>query len=189
MFFGKDLSSVPVEIHHHAKAWHPARLLVFCAMLATLSAILQSSGGWIPIAGLLISPFSTLPILVAVVLSYRYGLFTYFLAALLLFLLEPSEFFILPFTTGLLGVSLAVSYRVLKCRLLIILLNGFVLCMGICIPLYLLKFPVFGPMTTFGFRLDIWLGILIFSTVYSWIWVEFGLFFLRKIKGLFGPEG
>ena len=71
-------------------------------------------------------------------------------------------------------------------RLEIVITNGLLLFLGICIPLYGFGFPVFGPTFSISFSLPVLLIILGFSLLYSWIWLQFGLLFLRKIKVIIG---
>lgn len=81
------------------KAWHPTKKLVSVAILAVFTAILQSVGGILPGIGLMVSPFSTITILLAAMISFQHGLFTYLLTIPLLLLLEPSELFIFPYAS------------------------------------------------------------------------------------------
>jgi hypothetical protein len=120
----------------------PSGKLVFAAILATFSAILQSAGGFLPGIGLLISPFSTLPIVFVSVYAGRYGILSYGLAMLLLLLIQPAELFIFPFSTGLLGLALGLGIRVFKYRITVALFAGGAMFAGICFPLYVLGFPI-----------------------------------------------
>src|SRR5699024_1170097 len=116
--------------------------LVFIAFLAVIAAILQSLGNYLPGIGLILSTLATFPVIIAALISFRHGVFTYLLGTVLLFLIEPSEFFMFPFTTGLLGLGLGLSFQMLRKTVLIAMINGAILTIGFCIPLYLLKFPV-----------------------------------------------
>src|SRR5690625_4690367 len=98
MNFITSISSEPKNINEHALYhWSSTKKLVFTSLMAALAAILQSAGGYLPVVGFLISPFTTLPILLVVLVSVRYGIFSYILAACLLLLIEPTELFIFPF--------------------------------------------------------------------------------------------
>ena len=182
MYFIRSISSSPKDIHRNFLHWSPLKQLIFGALMASLAAILQAAGGLLPGIGMFLSPFTTLPILVSTLVSIRTGILTYILTILLLLLIEPSELFIFPFTTGLLGVGLGWTFRILHKRLEIILVNGLLLFTGICIPLYVLGFPVFGPAVASSFDGLILIIIIGFSFLYSWLWLELGLFFLRKIE-------
>ena len=168
--------------------WSPLKQSLFGALMASLATILQAAGGLLPGIGMFLSPFTTLPILVSTLVSIRTGALTYILTIFLLILMEPSELFIFPFTTGLLGFGLGLTFRILHRRLDIILINGLLLFVGICIPLYALGFPVFGPAVASDFVGSILVIIFGFSLLYSWLWLELGSFFLRKIEIILKSE-
>lgn len=161
--------------------WSPLRQLVTVSLLAVIAALLMASGNYLPGIGLLISPFSTLPVIIGTILSLRHGVFTYILATLLLLILQPGEFFMFTFTTGLLGISLGWVFCTLSNRISAALLCGILLTIGICIPLYLLKFPVLGPTLSSTFAFSSFIYIFLFSIIYSYIWIEMGLYLIRKI--------
>ena len=145
MYFNKTLPSHPKDIHHFFVNWSPTNKLVFMALMAALAAVLQSAGGLMPGIGYFFSPFATAPILLGASISFRSGITTYLVTICLLFLIQPSELVIFPFTTGLLGLGIGSTFCVLNGRLRILISNGLLLFLGICIPLYGFDFPVFGP--------------------------------------------
>ncbi|MGN7388599.1 hypothetical protein [Sporosarcina sp. SAFN-015] len=181
MHFTTSLPTHPKYIHRILNRWPPTKKMLFMAFMAALATILQSAGGLLPAVGFFISPFATAPIIIVTLISLRSGIFTYIVTILLLFLIEPSELFIFPFTTGLLGLGLGWALYKLNKRTDVVLTNGVLLCIGICLPLFVLSFPVFGPIAS-SFNLIFLLLILFFSLFYSWIWTELSLFILRKIK-------
>mgnify|MGYP001023977270 CR=1 FL=1 len=162
------------------QSWSLTKKLVISAILTLLSAIFQSAGGFLPGVGFLISPFATLPIILATIISLKHGLVSYLLTIFLLFLLEPSELFIFPFTTGLLGLGIGWGLSMFRQRKVIILLNGILLSIGIFFPLYILGFPVLGPITPSIPNAGFVLGLMGFSILYSWLWLEIGLFVLKR---------
>ena len=183
MYLTKTIPTFPRDINRFvAMEWPQMKQLVFAAMMGALAAIFQSAGGLLPGIGFLISPFATLPILLGMLVSFRLGALAYVLTICLLFLIEPMELLIFPFTTGLLGLGLGWTFLVLKHRLGIIFVNGIILSIGICIPLYGLGFPVFGPSFSSSPNITMLLRIMGFSILYSWLWLELGLFLIRKIK-------
>lgn len=184
MLFTTSLPTHQKYIRRTLNRWPPTKKLLFMAFMAALATILQSAGGLLPAIGFLISPFATAPIMVVTLISLRSGIFTYIVTILLLFLIEPSELIIFPFTTGLLGLGLGWTLHKLNKRTVVVLMNGLLLCFGICIPLFVLGFPVFGPTASSSFNLISLLLILFFSLFYSWIWTELSLFILRKIIAL-----
>ena len=180
MYFNKNRFSHPVEIHQVFTRWSSIQKLMFGALMSTVAAILQSAGGLLPGIGLFISPFATAPILLMTLISFRTGFLTYLLTLFLLLLIEPSELIIFPFTTGLLGLGLGWAFRTFNSPLKVLLSNGFLLTVGICTPLYGLGFPIFGPAIS-SFNIAFLFIISLFSFLYSWLWLVFSLYFLRKI--------
>lgn len=156
--------------------------LTTIALLTTLSAILQSAGGFIPVAGLFISPFATAPVIISTALSGKYGLLGYFLTIFLLVLIQPSEVLIFTFTTGLLGIGIGLAYHVWKWRLSLIISGAIALLSGILIVLLVLQFPLLGPSIQPTIDLSLFLLLAFFSFFYSWIWVELSVFLLKRLK-------
>lgn len=156
--------------------------MAFAALMAAFAAILQSAGGLVVGIGFFISPLATAPILMATLVSFRSGVFTYFVSIFLLLIIQPAELFIFPFTTGLLGLGLGWSFRALSSSFGIVFMNGVLLFLGICIPLYVLGFPVFGPSSSSSISVKMLVLVFVLSFLYSWIWFEFGLFLLRKLQ-------
>ena len=160
------------------------RMTIF-ALLATLAAVLQSAGGFIPIIGLMISPFATAPVIISTVLSLRYGSIGYLLAILLLFLIQPSEVLIFAFTTGLLGFGIGVAYYFFKKRLSLILTGAIFLLSGIVIVLFIFQFPLLGPSIQATSSLLFFLSLSGFCFLYSWLWIEISLVLLKRIATIF----
>jgi|SRR5699024_3395554 len=169
------------KFHREVIKWSATKQMMTVALLASVAALLQSAGGYIPIIGFFISPFTTLPIIIATLITFRHGLFAYGLTIVLLLILEPAELFIFPFTTGLLGLGVGCGLIIFMKRLYITVVNGVLLSIGIFIPLYLLDFPVFGPMTSSAISVKVMLSIFLFSILYSGLWVQISLFFIRRL--------
>lgn len=178
----KSLSADVDEARNYFDLFPSSYKLVFAAVLATFSAILQSAGGFLPGIGFLISPFAAMPILIVAVYTGRYGLLSYVLTTFLLLLLQPAELFIFPFTTGLLGLVIGFGLRIFKSRIIIALAGALALIVGISIPLYVLGFPILGPMVTSVPRAGNLCFIFLFCTLYSSIWLLISLIILGKIN-------
>jgi hypothetical protein len=169
----KEINRDALMIHHSMnKSLTHTKWLATIAMLGSFAAILQSAGGFLPGIGYLISPFATTPILICTIYSVSTGWVAYFLTLGLLLVLIPSELFVFPFTTGLLGIGLGIGFLLLKKRLWIILISSFILTLGIAFLLYIIQFPVLGPAVSSTFHASQLLSIFLFSLLYSWIWVE-----------------
>ncbi len=184
MYFTKYIPTHPKDVHRILTSWSPTKKLVFMGLMAALAGILQSAGGFLPGIGYALSPFATAPILVVAIMSLRSGILTYVVTICLLLLIEPNELVIFPFTTGLLGLGLGWTFHMLDKRLEIVITNGLLLWIGICIPLYVFGFHIIGQTVSSSFHLTVLLIIFIFSMLYSWAWMELGLFILRKIKAI-----
>ncbi|AGK54008.1 hypothetical protein [Bacillus sp. 1NLA3E] len=156
--------------------------LVLGAFLSSIAAVLQAAGGFLPGVGYFISPFATGPILLCSMLSLPLGAISFLLSNLLLLILQPSEIIVFPFTTGLLGLGIGAAFYFFKKRLSLIVASSTLLTLGIIFLLYVLQFPVLGPAVSASFSLLTTSGIFLFALMYSWIWVDIGFLFLRKIK-------
>ncbi|MDK8642738.1 hypothetical protein [Niallia taxi] len=159
--------------------------LILGSIFACFAAIFQSAGGFFPGIGYLLSPLATAPILLYVMLSIPFGAMVFFQAIILLFVLQPTELIVFPFTTGLLGLGIGLSFYLFKSRLSIIAAGAFSLTLGISILLYILRFPILGPAFSNSFSL-LTIGIIfIFSFLYSWLWVEIALLIFKRLRGIY----
>lgn len=153
--------------------------LVTASLMALIAAILQAAGGVIPGIGMLISPFSTVPIIISMLISPSYGLLSYILTVFLLLFIQPSELIIFPFTTGAMAIGIGFGLILFNKGWKVITFSSLFLCTGICLLLYVLQFPVLGP---FLIEFRVWNIVLIylFSLVYCWLWIELVLRLLPR---------
>ena len=159
--------------------------LILGSIFACFAAIFQSAGGFFPGIGYVLSPLATAPILLYVMLSVPFGAMVFFQAIILLFILQPTELIVFPFTTGLLGLGIGLSFYLFKSRLSIIAAGAFSLTLGISILLYILRFPILGPAFSNSFSL-LTIGIIfIFSFLYSWLWVEIAVLIFKRLRGIY----
>jgi hypothetical protein len=159
---------------------NPTKKIVYCALMAGLSAILQYAGGFGG-PGYVLSSFSSLPIILATILAFRNGLITYMTTIGLLIILQPTELFIFPLITGLLGLALGFAFKYLHRLHAMVCLSGSVLCLGIIILLYVFDFPVLGPGFSSAFQFQTVGLIFVFSLFYCWIWLRVSLFFVKMV--------
>ncbi|MFJ8256717.1 hypothetical protein ACIQ4Z_05470 [Peribacillus asahii] len=157
-----------------------SKKITTAALLCTLSAILQSAGGLIPVVGLFISPFATAPVILSTILSARYGFLGYLLTIFLLFLIQPSEVIIFAFTTGFLGIGISFAFHLWKKRLSITIASAIFLLSGILLLLFVFQFPVLGPSIQPSISLLFFLPLALFSLLYSWIWIELSVFLFKR---------
>jgi len=171
--------------HIHLKKSSFAANLVMTALLSTVAAMLQSAGGFMPGIGYLISFLATLPIFLVTSLSIRQGILSYILSyiltILLLFIIQPSELIIFPFTTGLLGIAIGVAFFQLNKRILVVSFSSICLLAGIIVILYVFRFPVLGPTVNTIIDAKVIAIIFILSFFYSWLFVELCRIFLNRL--------
>lgn len=184
MYFLKSISDdvrlAQLEFCKHTKA----KRLVLGSILACMATVLQVAGGFLPGIGYFISPFSTLPILIGAMFFLQMGVMSYLLTILLLFILFPSELFIFPFTTGLLGIGIGGAFSFFKKRLSIIFVGAILLTIGIMSLLYVFHFPILGPAVSDSYSFLTVGSVFIFTFLYNWLWVEMALFFFKKLKNV-----
>ncbi|MEC3250606.1 hypothetical protein P9159_28975 [Bacillus cereus] len=159
----------------HKRKLSLANELVLTALMSALATMFQAAGNLVPGIGLLISPFSTLPIFFAIFYSIREGILSYILTIFLLFLI------VFPFTTGLLGLALGVSFLKLKRRIWIVSFSATCLLIGIMIVLDVFRFPVLGPAVHTTMDIKIILSIFIMSFLYCWIYAGFCRIMMNRL--------
>lgn len=188
MYWFSILSHESIKLHHYFKTFTYSKKLVLAALFSALAAILQSTGNFLPGIGYVISPFATLPILICTIISIPFGLQSYVLTFLLLILIQPGESFIFPFTTGIVGLGMGMAVLLIKRRMGIIVITSILLMGGICFLLYIVHFPVLGPIASISPSLQIVGFIYIFSFIYSWVWVELSRLIFKKWYKLMGEK-
>jgi hypothetical protein len=166
----------------------PTRKVVYGSILASFTTILQSAGvlGGL---GYFVSALSTLPILIATILSLQMGFLTYIVAVGLIAIIQPSELFAFPFTTGLLGLSMGLAFRYFKKGFLITFFSGGSLTLGILSILYIIQFPILGPSVSSGMDMNTIAIIVLFSIFYSWIWMKGFILLVKKYDRMIGKNG
>ncbi|MGO4889526.1 hypothetical protein ACJ2A9_17400 [Anaerobacillus sp. MEB173] len=155
--------------------------LILGSIFACIAAILQAAGGFLPGVGYFISPLATAPILLCSMLSIPFGVMSYFLTIMLLFILQPAELIVFPFTTGLLGLGIGASFYLFRKRLSIIATGTILLILGIMSLIFILHFPILGPAVSHSFSFLTTISIFLFAFLYSWLWVEIALIIYKRV--------
>jgi riboflavin transporter FmnP len=146
-----------------------ARDVANTAIFTALCVVLQSAPVFLPGAGMLISPFSTLPILVAAMLSAGCGVMTLLCSTAILLFISPEEAAIFFFATGSFGLSLGASIH--RKAAVPVLLSAGSLFIGLLALTYAIGIPAFGSLTD-GFPLyAVSFVFLAFSLCYSTLWL------------------
>lgn len=183
MYFLKPISD---EVHLSQRKFNKhikTMKLILTSFFACIAAILQSTGGFLPGIGYLLSALATAPILLCSMVSIPFGVMSYLLTITLLVILQPTELIIFPFTTGSLGLGIGASFNFFKKRLSIITAGAVILMAGIISLLNIFHFPVLGPAAPVSFSFFAAGCIFIFAFLYSWLWVEMAvIIFKRFIK-------
>lgn len=188
MYWSRQISADAREIRLcFQKAYSNTKLITLTAQLCALAVIFQSAGGLLPFIGYLISPLATAPVALSMVCSARAGLMTYISTMLLLFIIQPGELIIFTFTTGILGLAIGHGFILLNRRISVVLVASVSLFLGINILLFLLKFPIFGPLVSTSFNLINVIAVFIFSFLYSWLWTEFSVILFCSFKKITPP--
>lgn len=157
--------------------------IVFSALMASISVLLQSSGTFIPVVGLFISPFATLPILLSSNVSIHYGALSYICASIMLGIISPEESLIFFFTTGILGLVLGAGLHLKINKFVSIFFASSILTIGSLIMVVLLEFPLLGPLSpnNTSALLAFFILFILFIT-YSFTWEAFGRWVIKKIE-------
>ncbi|SIR86515.1 hypothetical protein SAMN05878482_106264 [Peribacillus simplex] len=153
--------------------------LIQVSIFSCIAAILQAAGV-LPGVGYFISPLATAPILLCSMFSIPFGAMSYFLTMMLLFILQPTELIVFPFTTGLLGLGIGASFHLFRKRLSIIATGAILLILGIMSLIFIFHFPVLGPAVSVSLSF-LTIGFL-FAFIYSWVWVEIALIIFKRLK-------
>jgi hypothetical protein len=182
MYFLKSITDDILFIQLAFNKHSETKKLVICSFLASLAALFQAAGGFLPGIGYFISPLATAPILFCSIISIPHGFIAYLLTNCLLLILQPSELIVFPLTTGLLGLGIGAAFTYLKKRLSIIISSTILLTGGVIILLNGFKFPVLGPSVSNSFSFSTTVYIFLFAFLYCLIWVELSIVFLKRIK-------
>jgi hypothetical protein len=154
--------------------------LILVALLAAITSLLQSAGGFFPGIGYMISPLATLPMILAMLVSRKLGFWSYIITIVLLLIIQPSEIHVFCFTTGLLGMGLGFSFHFVKRRIGLAVSGAVSLLIGISFLLYGIDFAILGPVST-SWSFARFIGIFIFCFIYSWFWVTISLSMCRRL--------
>jgi len=142
------------------------KFISFGAIFTSISVIFQSAPVLLPAIGLVISPFSTLPVALAASYSITLGMAVYISTALLLAFVYVQESVIFLFTTGLIGLATG-SLLIRKGITISVLISSILLSLGMFVLTFLLEIKVFGDFTS---SLTLPIIFILFPLVYVTIW-------------------
>ena len=145
------------------------KLISIGGTFVALTVLFHSAPVFLPGVGLFLSPFATLPIALAAIISVYLGITSLFASAFVLLLISPQEAIILLITTGPLGLALGINYS--KGLVQALTVSTCTLFLGINLLTFVIGIPAFGNMTSNFSMFTAVFVYLVFSLVYSGIWV------------------
>ncbi|CUH92096.1 hypothetical protein [Herbinix luporum] len=138
-------------------------------ILTSITVILQSAPVFLPIIGLILSPFSTLPVALAALINVYLGLGVFTSSLFILLIVSIQEGAIFLFATGILGIVLG-SLLFRKGILITILASSLTLSIGMILLTLIVAIPGFVYMVTCFAFIFIIIIYLMFSLAYVSIW-------------------
>lgn len=141
--------------------------IAFAGIFSSLCIAFQAAPIFFPAIGMLISPLSTLPILIVTMLIPQSGVLTLLVSTTVLLFISPHEAFLFLCATGVLGLVVGLSYRK---GFLCALFSAAALFFGILMLIHVIKITVFGDLSN-AFTSYILLPLMfVFSLLYSVVW-------------------
>lgn len=160
------------------------RFIGLGGIFTAITVLLQSAPVFLPVIGMALSPFSTLPVALAAVINTYLGTGVLLSSAIILIAVSIQEASILLFATGIFGVVMgALIFR--KGILAAIIFSSLSLSAGMMILTYLVAVPGFVELADSLPFTSILFIFLLFSFIYASIWnVCFRRFanYLLKLK-------
>jgi hypothetical protein len=159
----------------------PGRRVSILGGMAALAILFQVSPVFFPVAGLLLSPFSSLPIAIGTLLFPQGALGMFLAASGIISIIYWQEGAVFLFATGPLGIASALAVMSRGHKWMRILISGLILTCGILILTFVIGLP--GLMEAFE-NLQVFTMVLVvflFSLGYSCLWVHIILIIKKYI--------
>jgi hypothetical protein len=156
------------------------QLICLGGVFVALAVLFHSAPVFLPGFGLLLSPFATLPIALAAIISTYLGITTLFSSAFILLIISPQEAIILLLTTGSLGLALGTGYG--KGVFQNLIFSSATLFLGINLLTFIVGIPAFGDSTSNFALFTVIFIYLLFSLAYSVIWMFIVKCFVRLLE-------
>ena len=156
------------------------QFLCLGSIFTAMTVMLQAAPVFLPAIGLVLSPYSTLPIALATYFHFSLGVAVLASSSLLLVIISAQEAVILLFTTGILGIAIG-ALLVQKGIVIASFIASIVLTAGILALTYWMQIPMFLEVANSFSVLLIILGFYTFSFAYSLLWSILILRILRYL--------
>ena len=161
-----------------------SREITTASLLAALAALLHAAPVYLPLVGMALSPLSSIPIIIGVLLFADGALAMFLAAALLLFFINVEEAMIFSLATGPLGLATALAAIPNIPLWKKIAIPTVLLTCGILLLAFLVGVPgiqsLIGTFTLFGLDL-----ILAFSLLYSLLFMGLARLSHRRLLSFF----
>lgn len=142
------------------------KFVSYGGLLSTITVIFQTAPIFFPPIGLLLSPFSTLPIAVATSSSISLGISIFISSSIIISIISLQEYLIFCFTTGLLGIIIGTFIN--RCNVVVsIIASTISLTLGIIILTYLINIDSFSDFAKSIPPIIVILIYFVFSFIYS----------------------
>lgn len=145
-------------------------------ILTSLAVLFQSAPVLLPTIGLVLSPLSTLPVILAAMIDIPIGIMVLFSSALILLAVSPQEAVIMLVATGPLGI--VIGSLLFRRRLLAtIFISTGTLFFSITLMTYVVGIPAFGSLN------ESFSGVISFFIylIFAFIYVCFWAFCVRRL--------
>lgn len=164
----------------------PVKTLTLCSVLASITAILQLTAVFVPVAGHFLSAFCTLPVALATMIRPAGGIYTTAVAALIVFTVQPLEVPVLLLTSAPLGWMLAAGLILRRPRWQTVTLAGALFFAGTAFLAYITGRLVFGEVFGTSMYYRVLVFNLVFTLLYTTAWETFVRQVVRRLA-LFFP--
>lgn len=158
-----------------------AQIVCFGGILSALAVLFQSSPIFLPVFGMLLSPFATLPIAAAAASSASTGVISFLSATVIISFISPQEGVIFFLTTGSFGLVLGLCHNGKK-AVHCIAISAAALFTGINI---LMRIAGIASFSSINLNMPLIIEIfvlVIFSLLYSCLWLLILNLVVRLIK-------
>lgn len=156
--------------------------------MAALSAMFQVAPVFLPVAGLLLSPFSSLPIAIGTLLYAKGALPMFLASAGIISIIYVEEGIIFLLATGPLGLASSLVVISNKPKWKKILIPSLILTSGILILIFIVGLAGLVEVVDNLHVITAMLAIFLFSIVYSCIWIYIVLIFKKCLLPFLKPH-
>ncbi len=164
-----------------------SKWITLAGFLAAITVVLHSAPIFLPVIGLALSPLSTLPVIIGALLFADRVLPMFLAAFALLFLINAQEAVIFLLATGPLGLTVALAAIPTIPFWQKSLIPTSLLTCGILLLIFLVGLPGLQNIVE-SLNLIIFLAIILFSLIYSWLFMGITLFTQKRMLSIIAKK-